>query len=71
MQQIFLDYLPTKPRFKAATFYHSPIDVQMDIGFGIPLGGKKGEFPDEIQTWKEVVVKNPYYHSQGVMEQSQ
>ena len=71
MKQIFLDYLPTKPRFKAATFYHSPTDVKMNIGFGIPLGGKNDEFLDEIQTWKEVVVQNPAYHSRVVMEQSQ
>jgi len=71
MRRIFLDYLPTKPRFKAATFMHSPALLQVGIDWGFPLGGKKGEFPDEIQTWKEVVVKNPYYHSRGVMEQSQ
>jgi hypothetical protein len=71
MQQIFLDYLPTKPRFRAATFMHSPALLQFGIDWGLPLGGKKGEFPDEIQTWKEVVVKNPYYRSRVIMERSQ
>ena len=64
MQRVFMDYLPTKPRFKAATVMHSPALVQAGIDWGLPLGGKKGEFPDEIQTWKEVVVKNPYYHNE-------
>jgi hypothetical protein len=63
MRQIFLDYFPTKPRFKAATLLHSPIGAQMGFDWVVPLGGKKGGFPDEIQTWKEVVVKNPYYRS--------
>ena len=64
MRQVFLDYFPTKPRFKAAMLLHSPIGDQLGFDWVVPLGGKKGKFPDEIQTWKEVVVKNPYYRSE-------
>jgi len=71
MKQVFLDYLPTKPRFRAATFMHSPALLQVGIDWGLPLAGTKGEFPDEIQTWKEVVIKNPYYRSRLVIDRSQ
>ena len=63
MRRVLLEYLPTKPRFKAAMFLHSPIGDRMDLEWVVPLGGKKGKFPDEIATWKEVVVDNPYYHN--------
>lgn len=61
IRQLLGSYLPSKPRFGIATFYHSPTDVQMGLGFGVPLGGYSGEFKSEVVAWKEVVVKNPYY----------
>ncbi|MGB2806398.1 MAG: hypothetical protein WBC22_01550 [Sedimentisphaerales bacterium] len=70
MKRVFLEYLPTKPRFKAATILDSPIGVQLGFDWVFMLGGKKGEHPDEIHFWKEVIVKNPGYSSQFVIEQS-
>ncbi|MHC4558471.1 MAG: glycoside hydrolase family 26 protein [Planctomycetota bacterium] len=70
MKRVFLEYLPTKPRFKAATILDSPIGVQLGFDWVFILGGKKGEHPDEIHFWKEVIVKNPGYSSQFVIERS-
>jgi len=50
---------------------HSPALLQVGIDWGLPLAGTMGEFPDEIRTFKEVVVNNPYYRSRLVMQQPQ
>ncbi len=70
MEQIFLDYLPTKPRFKAATIAHSPLGVEFGIKWALKLGGRKDQYPEEIRFWKQVIVKNPGYNKEFVLKES-
>jgi hypothetical protein len=61
IREIFADYLPRYDRFHA----FCNVDIHPDAddeGWGFyPLGGQDGQFPDEIQAWREAVVQNPVW----------
>ena len=68
MRQVLLEYLPGRPNFKLAFLEDSEIGVVMlDFDWLYTLGGANGEYPDEIEFWKQTVVQNPGYSKDFVL----
>jgi hypothetical protein len=61
IREEFLRYFPSFERFAGfATVDQDPATGDDTYGM-VTLGGNAGEFPDEIEAWREAVVDNPVW----------
>lgn len=59
IREEFMTYFPSFARFGGlAMVDQDPVTGDTEFGL-VTLGGENGEFPDEIEAWREAVVENP------------